>query len=517
VSLCAATDGRSCFAILLDDPHADCDAEVVGPWCLHWEGDGPGPGDRRAVRTLLATFPEPWVEPDGSVPDVASRRPGAPVRIRPLASAAAALGLPVLVGAIVARRLRATGWKMRLGAVSGFVVAFGAAVRVVEPGAWDVLLTVVLGLSGAAAAAARFDRRDAAAFLVASVVAVSCVEGAVRRWLAPLDEIAPAADTGAAPGGARADVGCSVLFDAPDVDAKMRELHASPRPPVPKAGPIVAHVGDSMTFGYGVDERHAFPALLNSRDENAVHVNYGVWAVGTDFEYLLVQRIVAVNRPALVVLHVYAGNDIYDIDRPYECCDGGPLLHYAADGVRPACPTARWRTTWRARLARAPLPHPVRALLPWSQTARHAAVLFARAAIALDPPPHFVSGEGEATEEGWDHFTRIVRTLRDALRDADVRFMLTIIPSRASLTASPPESSPSYRTGIRIARIAAELGVPTRNAWEAFRRAVERDGDARYFLGAHDIHFNAEGHRLFADWLATQLPSSAGASARRAR
>ncbi len=69
----------------------------------------------------------------------------------------------------------------------------------------------------------------------------------------------------------------------------------------------------------------------------------------------------------------------------------------------------------------------------------------------------------------------------------------------------PPEA-PSYRSGRRIAAIAADLGIRTLDPWDVLRPAVQRDGSSRYFLGDSDIHFKPEGHRLMADWLAEHLP-----------
>src|SRR5262249_24783640 len=150
------------------------------------------------------------------------------------------------------------------------------------------------------------------------------------------------------------DIGCSILYGPSGVDAAFQALRRNERRAVPKDEPVVVHLGDSMTFGEGVDWKETFPAVLDARQTDLRHANYGVWAVGTDFEYLLLQKVLAVHRVAMVVLHVYVGNDIYDIDRPYACCDAGPLLDYQAEGPAGRCAQARWRFTIGSRLNHSP-------------------------------------------------------------------------------------------------------------------------------------------------------------------
>lgn len=137
------------------------------------------------------------------------------------------------------------------------------------------------------------------------------------------------------------DTACWVLHGPEGVDGVLQSLHrkaenrsAPPDHPPTAEGPLVIHLGDSMTYGDGFREAEAFPALLNQLQPERVHVNDGIWAVGNDFQYLLLHKVLAVQRPLLVVVHVYVGNDIYEIDRPYECCESGPLLEYSAGGPR---------------------------------------------------------------------------------------------------------------------------------------------------------------------------------------
>ena len=507
-----------CFSVQLDDPEPGCDGDETGPWCVHWiEGDPPA-SVSQAVREALRNAPSTWIRLDfvGRPPEL-ERGDGAPAR-RPLQIRTWALGLglvggPLLLGIVIGRALSRLRWHW-LAVALALAADIALAVRVVESmphvGAWDIVSVAALTAIGLLLGAAPLDWRAALALTISSAVALAALEWAVRRWLPPPATF-PSPEEASfllRPGGW--DIGCGPLFGAAGVDQELAQLRDEAAPERHKSGPLVVHLGDSMTFGTGVHDGEAFPELLDRRHPGVVHANYGVWAVGTDFEYLLLQRILAAHTPALVVLHVFLGNDVYEIDRPYECCEMGPLLAYPPSGPTPRCSTARWGFTLAAYLGRSPPPYPLRVATASSYAARHAAAAFSRLEFQLDPPPHFISGEGKASEQGWEHFAQILATMRDELAARGVEFIVDLLPNRSALevAASDPASDETRR---RAAAIAAQLGIRTVDAWDVLAEAVRRDGARRYFIGEHDIHFTPEGHRLLAEWLDRQLPPVAGA------
>ena len=154
--------------------------------------------------------------------------------------------------------------------------------------------------------AARVDRHAAVVMTVASVIAAAGLEWAVRRYLPSPPNFPPPDVAVYAAKPAAWDAGCSVLYGAAGLDGEISKLRRhEPRSwSRKKHGALVMHLGDSMTFGDGVAEDEAFPALLDARSPDIVHANYGVWAVGTDFEFLLLQKILAEHAPVRVVQHV---------------------------------------------------------------------------------------------------------------------------------------------------------------------------------------------------------------------
>ena len=283
--------------------------------------------------------------------------------------AAALLFLPLLVGLGLGRLLhRAHRWVPRIAVAAAVVLSFPASGVVRLLGAWDVLwIGLVLG-AGVLAGASHADRRDWLAGLAATLIGVAALEIAVRRWLPPAPSFpSPEGATFFMPPSVW-DAGCTVLYGDAGVESALRGLHRnSPLPPRQRE-PLVVHLGDSMTFGDGVREDETFPALLDRLRPDIGHANYGVPGVGTDFEYLLLQKILATQRPALVVLHVYVGNDVYDIDRSYACARRGrcsttpPMVRARAAPGHAG--RFRWRCGWPARHPRTCCASPPRGRTP---------------------------------------------------------------------------------------------------------------------------------------------------------
>ena len=509
--LCLRDAPQSCFTVRLDDPIEGCNAEALGPWCVRWM-EGEAPADvRDAVRAALRASSDPWVEigPLDEHPVDVVEPSEAPLEIhaRPLAIAVGLVAAPLLAGVMLVRALQRSAWRLPrlLGiAVALSLTSVGAAL-LQHLSLWDVVFSGILMISGVVFGAARADWRSILVFAVASASALAGLEVAVRRWLPPPPRFPPPEDASFIIKTADWDVGCAVLYGPEGVDRQIQHLRAAPDQRPRKAGPLVVHLGDSMTFGYGIREKDAFPALLNARDDRVVHANYAVSTVGPDFEYLLLRKVLATHRPAMVVLHVYLGNDITDIDRPYECCDMGPLLTYLPDGPQPRCPTARWGFTLASRLSRSPPPYPLRVATVWSHAARHAAATLPRLLYSLDQPPSIING-GDATEAAWVHFAQILTRMRDDVSADGAVLVVDMLPARDALESKDPDGTVVYQTRRRVAEITAALGIPTLDAWDLFAGAVARDGARKYFLPERDIHFTADGHRLVADWLQRTLP-----------
>jgi lysophospholipase L1-like esterase len=79
-----------------------------------------------------------------------------------------------------------------------------------------------------------------------------------------------------------------------------------------------AVVGDSFTFGLGVNDADTFVSRLNAAaPDDELYLNFGVPGYSTDQEYILLRRRVFDFSPQAVVLVTYLGNDLFDNQLPF--------------------------------------------------------------------------------------------------------------------------------------------------------------------------------------------------------
>jgi hypothetical protein len=178
--------------------------------------------------------------------------------------------------------------------------------------------------------------------------------------------------------------------------------------PAPSANEVVV-IGDSMSFGLGVEEDEALAARLRAALGRSV-IDASVPTYGP-LEYLFtLKQLMAARKPGVVVLVLNMLNDFGEIDHPnadrHAALDGWAIRR----GPGPVPPSSRARTLairhshaafalWRwqrSREARAAPPapdHGARDLLAFA-TERHAAIA---AAIAARQPPELGQALGDLT------------------------------------------------------------------------------------------------------------------------
>lgn len=244
-------------------------------------------------------------------------------------------------------------------------------------------------------------------------------------------------------------------------------------PDVPRDKPPstfrVLFLGDSFTFGEGVEDDQAFPALvtadLNRRGGARRYdgINAGVSGYNTRDEVTYLRERWLAYAPDLVVLTFYL-NDAYDDDRfaPLIMGRGAGLLGH--DVALPS-QLLRWLVAhvggwWQARQVR---------------------------------QVYISQFSGKALVEGqdWEASRHALREAAELLRRRGIPFVLVLFPELWDLTDSHPFLA-VYETVEQYAR---KLGIPVLNLFEEF------SGQDVRTLWVHpgDHHPNARAHRLAAD------------------
>jgi hypothetical protein len=274
-------------------------------------------------------------------------------------------------------------------------------------------------------------------------------------------------------------------------------------PPFPPKTPgrrRVLHVGDSMTASLDVAKDARFPALIERARTGQEHLDLGVLNLGTDAELVVVRRWMDRLGADELVLHVMPGNDITDMDRPYACCDDGPLLAYPP-GAPPVlrCPEPRYRFTAWTLAAQGPPPFPLR-------VAAGTSVLAKRLRWGFQEAMPVVRSAGDLPSQ-WDHFERALAGIRDEAARRGIPLTVAILPNRSALEGRDLATSPADRaTPDRMIATSRALGIRTLDGWALFEDAMRRDPGARYFQ-AYPLnpHFDEAGEALYAAWLSAEL------------
>lgn len=533
VTLCPSNaTSNPCFVARLDDPLPGCDGDLAGAWCVTYPTIVPSTTARSAVRDAFANdSSQVWNDPQTS-PTAApviefSQHTGSWSRV--LAISLALLFAPMLVGLLLGiaitrfrkRRIDSPAWI----AIGPAVVVF--TILILPPrfrwlGLWDTLAESLFAVFVllCAAHSAFADRRRIA--LLAASVLLTCVFGeCVTRVALPRPpSFPPASEARVVLGNSRyranafsggQEAVCNLLFGrgwSSHDDSETLRLPDAYRPAQPFAHHVL-YLGDSMTAGVGGPSSEAFPAQIQRSDPTTEHVNGAISAIGPDGYFLLLGHWLDRLTPDLVVMNLFVGNDLTDIDRPYPCCDGGPILRYDAPRPRPRCETPN---TITARLGLAsyvhvsPAPYFLRVMTGVSSLAAYATAAFQR----IGGSPAFRDGAshaGPATyENAYRHLETILRATRDELARRHVAFIVTTLPVRSELEASARDGSPQPAIEGRIASVARDLGVDVFDAWPVLLDAVRTRGSDALFVDR--IHFSSAGNALVGAWLLEHVNAS---------
>jgi hypothetical protein len=243
--------------------------------------------------------------------------------------------------------------------------------------------------------------------------------------------------------------------------------------PPPGVTRVVA-VGDSFTYGQGVEAHEAFPALLERALPATEVVNLGVAGYGTDQQLLMLQSRGWRFRPDVVVLGLYATN-VFRNDDPVHDHFGKPVFRRGPNGA--------------LVLANVPVPAAGAAAVPREKSLVERSRLLAKVWDRLE-----YRGFGEA----WDITEGILERFAEVTRQAGARLVVVVIPTEQAIHGGAVGRALQGQSLRRLAGILPAGGhvtiVDTAPALLAARGA---GGERLYY--PVDGHLTAAGHRVVAE------------------
>ena len=299
------------------------------------------------------------------------------------------------------------------------------------------------------------------------------------------------------------DQPCLAMFpdDFPDSPPfrRTRSARALPRRPGVRR---ILHVGDSMTEGTDVPEEATFVALLNRRRPGEEHLNLGISSTGTDVHLLVVRRWIERLSPDEIVLHVFPGNDVAEMNRPYVCCGDGSLFRREGADLVEVCPRAILRVSYGRLLRQGPSPFPLRVLASRSELARRLAYNFERYTATHVPGDILLS-----QPHNLDDFGAAISSLREEAARASVLLTVVVMPNRLGWDGTVPmRQAAEAATHLAILGRLRQAGVRFVDAWPDFEARWRRDpAEPVYQSETYNSHFRQAGHRLYADWVESHV------------
>lgn len=245
--------------------------------------------------------------------------------------------------------------------------------------------------------------------------------------------------------------------------------------PAPETRRVVA-VGDSFTFGQGVEAHEAFPAILERRLERTEVINLGVPGYGLDQQLLMLEGRGLLYRPDLILVGLHTP-DVFRSTR--------------ASYGRYAKPVFRFRGG-RLELTNVPVPPPGTPPPPVRGLDR--SHVYRLISVRLER-----RGFGEV----WDLTRSLFGRMAARAAEAEARLMVLLLPPKYGVYGSPLERRSQAGTTGRIAGILRELGIEHHDLTPALDGRAERE----VLFYPEDQHFTPAGHRVVAEEVFERLTS----------
>lgn len=247
----------------------------------------------------------------------------------------------------------------------------------------------------------------------------------------------------------------------------------------------VVVLGDSMVEAVQVPREQNLCARLEASLAGTEVLNMGIAGAGQAQEYLVLQEQAARAEPDVVVLCVYATNDVYNNSPRLEAKQDKPFfveregrLELVSGGMaarpEPWLEGPLWQASGLYRLV-------VRNLYGL------------RERPVADPHDVFAAEPGPEWQEAWSVTRALLRAMGEETRAQGARLLVVLLPGREQLRNGTDEP---HR---RLAEMCRELGLECLDLAPAFREATGK----LYF--ARDEHLTAEGHALAARAIAERL------------
>jgi hypothetical protein len=276
-----------------------------------------------------------------------------------------------------------------------------------------------------------------------------------------------------------------------------------------RSGKRHVFVGDSFTFGLGVDDSETFVHILNGGGGTNTYLNCAVPGFSTDQELLLVERDLLNLRPDVVDLVVYLGNDLFDNGLPFplQADRAKPYAELGPTGLVfkniPVPLTSNSTAGAKANLAKIVLGEDYCRTSVWWRLENSSAILGLLGESVF--PVQVKREEFDARFAGYlELFFAILERTRKACETQGATLNLVLLPGRSYVEA-PRTVSAQYQDYLRelIVKRSQTMGFKVIDLASALRAVTQQDH--RQYFYPNEGHLTPAGHSVVAQMLARDL------------
>ena len=273
-------------------------------------------------------------------------------------------------------------------------------------------------------------------------------------------------------------------------------------------------LGDSFTWGYGVNDDQTFAARLEQFLRGVRVINFGVTAFGLEQEYRYLLSEGLNYHPDLILVNI-SPNDIEDYDSTRDRSEGFSIP------VPPSSPDPGASVFLKVKRFAAKKSALYNFLIARINSSRPLVNLLVRVGIKSDLAGYdvldsdlrpYLRAYPPSLQQGLEHAYDILVKIKQLADSHNIPFAMALIPSREQVDPLALTLSLSYthfqeedvemeKLDRLLREFATAHGITFLSALEEFRRDSGKNGRLLYFAYG-DPHFSPEGHALYARVLA---------------
>jgi len=278
------------------------------------------------------------------------------------------------------------------------------------------------------------------------------------------------------------------------------------------ANKTIAVVGDSFTFGLGVNNDETFIRYLNSntRQKNR-YLNYSIPGYSTDQQYLLLENKILKDSADMVMLVTYLGNDLFDnmLSFPMQADTAKPYFENREQHLKlknfPVPRTRKTAAQHKSLLKKLGLAQEGKALrLPFSI---QNLLIFQLTQKMLEDNLDFSKDQYKPFYTAVNLYSALLHHIKKACERQGTQLLLVLMPGR-SFVERPGSKEAVFQDFFRteIIKDCRKQGIDLFDLAEILKDEFHITSNSLFF--PNDGHLNKDGHEKTGAYLLEKLEST---------